>query len=191
LGEPGKTSRKITAMTILHYAAPSQLEAAFLSGNEDRIVEELRKITNSRTRRHRRSSIVIKILEQTESPRVRNAAALALADMHTTSAGKKLINILRKPETKGYRGTILYALDELGTQLPISLLADLIMNESYEAQQEALAFIVSGKIEYDQDIDDIKRKLSSARKHLTGEQACTLSEAIKYLNNISVNTPIS
>src|SRR5437899_2296939 len=87
------------------------LEAAFLSGNEDQLVEELRKVPSQKTRRRTGASKVVRILEQTSSPRVRNAAALALADLRMTSAKDKLIEVLRRAETKGHRGTILYALD--------------------------------------------------------------------------------
>jgi HEAT repeat protein len=169
-------------MPTLHYVAPSRLEAAFLSGDEDRIVEELRKVSSLRTRRRSRASIITRILEKAESPRVRNAAALALADMRMTSAKEKLINVLKKPETRGCRGTILYALEELGVNLPLSLLVDLILNDSYEASQEALDFIASGKIDYDESRDEIKRRLMALRKRLTKEKSHAVDEALKYLS---------
>jgi hypothetical protein len=96
------------------------LEAAERSGDEVRLAEELRKAKPDV------APTVIGILERAHSPRVRNAAALALADMHAANATGSLIGALRRAETRGHRGTILYALDELGANLPLSLLAGII-----------------------------------------------------------------
>src|SRR5271165_1062082 len=121
MGATGQTQGKIgDDMPTFSYVAPSPLEAAFLNGNEDRIIDELQKVSSLRTRRKARASIVTRILENTESPRVRNAAALALADMRMTNAKEKLIDVLRRPETRGARGTILYALEELDVNVPLS-----------------------------------------------------------------------
>jgi hypothetical protein len=42
---------------------------------------------------------------------------------------------------------LLYALEQLGADLPLPALADIIVDESYEAREGALAFIVSNRIE--------------------------------------------
>src|SRR5262249_39942848 len=89
---------------------------------------------------------VIRILRKTRSPRVRNAAAIALADMHPPNAADVLIEVLSKPETKNSRGTLLYALEEVRGTAPLNLLADIILFDTYEARQEALRFITSGNI---------------------------------------------
>lgn len=169
-------------MPTFSYVAPSRLEAAFLNGNEDRIIEELRKISSLRTSRRARASIITRVLENTESPRVRNAAALALADMRMRSAKEKLIDVLRKPGTRGSRGTILYALEELDVNVPLSLLIDLILNDSYEACQEALDFIASGKIDFDQDRGEIERRLRLSQGRLSKEKSHAVDEALKYLS---------
>jgi hypothetical protein len=104
------------------------LEAAERSGDEVRLAEELRKAKPDV------APTVIGILERARSPRVRNAAALALADTHAANARGSLIGALRRAETRGHRGTILYALDELGANLPLSLLAGIIAGDAYEAR---------------------------------------------------------
>src|SRR5437764_722620 len=110
-------------MATDHYLAPSPLEAAaYHSGNEDRLVEELRKAPGDKSRRQRRTLILFKILKETKSPRVRNAAALALADMKMKNAKPQLVEILWRKDTKGNRGTLLYALEELNVDVPLSLL---------------------------------------------------------------------
>lgn len=95
-------------MPATHSAAAAALEAAFNSGNENLLVEELRKIGSQKSRREARIAAVTRILKQTGSPRVRNAAALALADMRARDAADKLIDVLKRDDTKGYRGTLLY-----------------------------------------------------------------------------------
>jgi hypothetical protein len=157
------------------------LEAAFRSGDEDRLVEELRKVPSRKRSQHIRR-LVVQILETTNLPRVRNAAALALADMRITSVKDKLIDVLRKPETKGYRGTILYALDELGVKLPLSLLVDLIVQDSYEAREEALDFLASRKIDYDVDLHQLKEKLKTSLQYADEERSHAVNTALAYLN---------
>ena len=71
------------------------LEAAERSGDEVRLAEELRKAKPDV------APTVIGILERARSPRVRNAAALALADMHVANARGSLIGALRRVDTRG------------------------------------------------------------------------------------------
>jgi HEAT repeat protein len=52
----------------------------------------------------------LQILEKTKYSRVRNAAALALADLRANDAKDNLIDLLTQPDTRGSRGSLLYAL---------------------------------------------------------------------------------
>jgi HEAT repeat protein len=156
------------------------LEEAFLRGDEDQLVDELRKVSRQKPRR--RGGIVIRILEETNSPRVRNAAALALADMRMKRAKDKLIDVLKRPDTKGYRGTILYALDELGVNLPLSLLVDLLIQDTYEAREEALGFLGSGKIDCDEDLNRLRQKLRASLQSADEERSHAVNTALQYLS---------
>lgn len=146
-------------MPTARTTAASVLEGAFDGGNEDRLIEELRQIASRKSRRQPRIALAAQILAQTGSPRVRNAAALALADMRAREATDALIDALKNPETKGHRGTLLYALDQLDAALPISLLVDLTAEDSYEAREEALHLIANEKFEWDEDPRQILGKL--------------------------------
>jgi hypothetical protein len=152
------------------------LEDAERSGDETRLAEELRNAGPDVAPK------VIGILERTRSPRVRNAAALALADMRAAGARDSLIEALRKAETRGHRGTILYALDELGANLPLSLLIDIIVHDPYEAREEALGFLASGRVDRDADPRRVERKLRTALKRGDEERSHAVSEALDYLS---------
>lgn len=152
------------------------LEAAERSGDEVRLAEELRKAKPDV------APTVIGILERARSPRVRNAAALALADMHAANARDSLIGALGRAETRGHRGTILYALDELGANLPLSLLAGIIAGDPYEAREEALGFLASGRVDRDAAPRRVERMLRSALKGADEERSHAIREALGYLS---------
>lgn len=168
-------------MTTAHSVAVSALEAAFESGNENLLVEELRNISSQRSRREGRITLVARILEQTGSPRVRNAAALALADMRARDAKNALIDVLKRPDTKGCRSTLLYALGELDATLPISLLVDIIIGDSYEAREEALNFIANRRFDRDEDPRQSRYRLIAAFTPAGEERSHSIGAALEYL----------
>jgi hypothetical protein len=79
-------------------------EAAALSAeDEGYLIEELRSLKSRRSPWRSRVAQAVQILEQTGSLRVRNAAALALADLRASDAKDPLIALVRRPDTKGSR----------------------------------------------------------------------------------------
>jgi mRNA-degrading endonuclease toxin of MazEF toxin-antitoxin module len=56
------------------------------------------------------------------------------------------------------------------------------LNDSYEACQEALDFIASGKIDFDQDRGEIERRLRLSQGRLSKEKSHAVDEALKYLS---------
>jgi HEAT repeat protein len=125
----------------------------------------------------------MQILEQTNSSRVRNAAALALADLRDGSAKDALINLLTRPDTKGSRGTLLYALEQLGADVPLPVLADIIADDSYEAREEALALIARDCIEYSSvEIARARASLEAARASADTEHSQAIRRALEYLS---------
>jgi hypothetical protein len=168
-------------MSTAHPVAADALEAAFASGNEDLLVEELRKVDSHKSRQEARITLVTRIPEQTASPRVRNAAALALADMRAQSAKDKLIDLLQRADTKGRRGTILYAIEQLDAIVPVSLLIDLVVEDVYEAQEEALNFMKRGQFECDKDQSQLRCKLKAALAFADEERSYTINTALEYL----------
>ena len=176
-------------MATDHYLAPSPLEAAYHSGNEDRLVEELRKAPGDKSRRQRRTLILFKILKETKSPRVRNAAALALADMKMKNAKPQLVEILCRKDTKGNRGTLLYALEELNVDVPLSLLIEILLNDAYEAREEVLDLIEKERIEYDIDVNTAIRKLRRALRSADEERSHAIENALEMLKVDRVKQP--
>jgi nucleoid DNA-binding protein len=157
------------------------LELARISGDEDRIVAELRKTKSSEGNR---AEQVAGILRQTSSPRVRNAAAIALADMRIPTAAQVLIEILDKPENRKQSGTLLYALEEIKAKVPLRTLVNIILEGSFEARQEAIDLIESRLVkstetEIHQSVDGLKRATPSDK-----EQAASISRALKAISSL-------
>jgi HEAT repeat protein len=128
-------------MATPYLRTPGLLEAAKLAGNEDKLVEALRHVESEKSRRQDRASQVLRILKETDPPRVRNAAAIALADMKVTTAKDELIKLLSRDDTKSSRGSLLYALEEMNAEIPPTVLADIIASAGYEAREEALRIL--------------------------------------------------
>jgi HEAT repeat protein len=174
-------------MSSFHYRLPSPLEAARLTGDENKVVEALRHVKSETSRRSGRARQVLKILRETESPRVRNAAAIALADMNVTTAKDELIKLLSRDETKKSRGTLLYALEEMNAKIPIGLLAEIVANDRYEARAEALRFIADQRIQYNaNELRHAIQKLQKALRSLSGEQEAAVLAALDYLTKRSI-----
>jgi len=122
------------------------------------------------------------MLEQTRSPRVRNAAASALADLRAGGATDALINLLTRPDTAGSRGTLLYALELLGADVPLPDLAEIIAEGSYEAREEALGLIDRDRIECSlEDLALARATLEAAPVSADGERARAIRRGLEYL----------
>jgi HEAT repeat protein len=155
-------------------------QTALSVGDEGRLIAELRSLKSQRSRRGSRAAQAMKILEETNSSRVRNAAALALADLRAHSAKDTLIDLLSQPETRGSRGTLLYALEQLGADVPLPILAEIIVDESYEAREEALALIVSNRIEFSgKEFACSKARLEAARASADAERLQAIRRALE------------
>jgi len=122
------------------------------------------------------------MLENAKSPRVRNAAALALADLRAGVAKEKLIDLLARPDTRGARGSLLYALDQLRADVPLTILAEIIANDTYEAREEALAIIERGRgAATPQDSANSRNLLEAAAAAADGERLQAVRRALKHL----------
>jgi hypothetical protein len=109
---------------------------------------------------------------------------LALADLRANDAKDELIDLLTRPDTRGSRGSLLYALGQLGAAIPLPILAEIIANDSYEAREEALTFIGSNRIEYSADeFANAKATLETAAISADPERLQAIRRA---LGNLSV-----
>ena len=106
------------------------------AGDEQKIIEEIRSI--AKIGRLPAGIDLMKLACETRSPRVRNAAAMALLTLGVPNTAELMINLVSRADTKGARGTLLYVLNELKSAVPLDTLVDILINDSYEAQEEAI-----------------------------------------------------
>ena len=86
------------------------------------------------------------LLRETHSQRVRNEAALTLADLRDPRGAEALVEVLRRPEVPKVAGTLIHAFDEMGAALPMDVLTSIVMHGSYEARAMAISMLEDGRI---------------------------------------------
>ena len=120
------------------------------------------------------------ILDRTRSNRLRNAAALALADRHATGLAEHLTALLASPKMAKASGTLLFALDQIDGMLPAPAFLNLIENGSYEARAEALAFLADERVigSNSDDGEDLVTKLSAVARSDDADAAEAAEEAL-------------
>lgn len=84
---------------------------------------------------------LIEQLESTENPLLRNAIALALSDIGNPEAVQPIINMLKHPKTKGYRGTLLAALEPFDYSAHIDMLIDFLVDGNFEVSRKSLLLL--------------------------------------------------
>jgi len=148
----------MSTMNSYYMPPKDDLEQSLLTGDEDIILSALKAAKKSSRRKYLNE--ILLILSNTHSARVRNAAAIAVADLHSERIKGVLINLLVREDTKKSRGTLLYVLDEIGASIPIDILTHIIATSRYEAREEALGFLKSRRIDWNtQQLQRSMRKL--------------------------------
>lgn len=117
----------------------AHIDNALAQDDEQKLIEQLQ--TMARTMHSPDQIDLAEVARETKSPRVRNAAALALLSFGIPDTAQLMIELLSRKDTRGARGTLLYVLNELEASVPLDLLVEILTNESYEAQEEALALL--------------------------------------------------
>ena len=165
-------------------------DAVIGSDDENRIVDALDAIGRSHASSAERGRIM-ELARETRSPQIRNAAAIALADLGVDGADQLLIDLIKRKETRGANGTLLYALRELNAYVPLPVLIDVITEDrTYEALEGVLDIIANNAAKYDAEekaeaVSRIKPLLTSADAHTSH----TAKLAIKYLTRRSRRRP--
>jgi hypothetical protein len=111
-------------------------------------------------------------LIEANEPKTRNRIAIAMQDLGDRKALVPLIDAIRNPNTKGARGTLIYAMSEFNPIEYIFDLVKLVIEDSYESSGNALDIVeeLEGTMdieEYDKSIKYIKEqipKLSEDKK---------------------------
>jgi hypothetical protein len=168
---------------VMHLLSAHPIEQALASGNDARLVEEIKKIDSSSPLNQKTVSLIKKLARETNSSKVRNTAVLKLADLRAPRVKSILIGLLNRPDTKGSRGTILYALENLDAKLPLELLKQLIIEDNYETREEALNFIAQGNFDRSRySIADARKALRTALASADPQRSHTINAALKYLS---------
>jgi hypothetical protein len=170
--------------------AQIDFDAVIGSGDENRILDALDAIGRSRGSSAERSRIM-ELARETRSPQIRNAAAMALADLGVDGADQLLIDLIKRKESRGTNGTLLYALREMNAYVPLPTLIDIISEDrTYEALEGALDIIANNAARYEAEeraeaVSRIKPLLTSTDPHTSH----TAKLAMKYLTRRSRRRP--
>ncbi|MGG4221267.1 HEAT repeat domain-containing protein [Paenibacillus jamilae] len=129
-----------------------RLEEVIESGD----LKEALKITEDvgETLDHSLAPILLRYLATTDSVLLRNAIAVTLAYLGDSEAALPLIDLLRSPETKGNRGTLLYALEFFDVSNHVVMLVDLL-DDNFEVSRQSY-----------QLISNVQDKITKAQKDI-------------------------
>jgi hypothetical protein len=159
--------------------AGGDLEQSLLTGDEDVILAALKGAKKSSRRKHLNQ--ILLMLRTTHSSRVRNAAAIAVADFHSEKIKEALIDLLMRADTAKSRGTLLYVLDEIGASIPIDILTQIIATSRYEAREEALGFLRSRRIDWNPlELEQSIRKLQRIALSKNVERSAAAERALEF-----------
>lgn len=124
-----------------------QLRGAVNAGDIDRTVKLLQGVRTADPE-GRLESLTVPLLQRSNRS-VRNAAAIALADLQSSKAPAAITAAIANPATKGARGSLLYALAELNASLALAILVDVLIDDSMEAREEAIRALEQGRVRFD------------------------------------------
>jgi hypothetical protein len=152
-----------------------------VTANETRLVDELRNADKHRAGKSEALQIC-EIARKTRSAATRDAAALALADLRAKGARDLLLELLKRPSTKGHRGTLLYALETLDAEVPLASLVDIIADDTYEAREQALDLIENGQSTGSvSELQGARAKLTAVARSRNKHASHAAKQALKLL----------
>ena len=147
-------------------------------GEEQKLIEQLQAI--AQTMRSPAHLDLTQLAWETQSTRIRNAAALALLALGVPQTAELMLRLLSRKDTKGARGTLLYVLNELSASVPLELLVDLLITENYEAQEEALTLLERARFD-EMDRMSALAKLKPLKRSRDKRMSLLASEAVDLL----------
>lgn len=119
---------------------------AIKSGSAEQIVAFLQAYSESAPTDSAMSREIVELLRTTPDPRIRNAAAIALADTDRKRAAEVILKLLEREEVRRNAGSLLFALEETGKKLPVSLVVAILRDGSFEAREECLMALEEGRV---------------------------------------------
>jgi hypothetical protein len=129
--------------------AETDLILALRSNDEERILAAL-DMVDHRPASPAELDLIRELAGKTGSRVVRNAAAIALTSLNAPGADELLIDLIKRKDTRGANGTLLYGLREMNAYVPLPLLIDILVEDrTYEALEGALDLIAINAECYD------------------------------------------
>lgn len=147
------------------------------SSNIDRAIESIYALAMLRLKEELQSLVIL--LTTTNSPAIRNAAALALADIGDQKVLPILVSLISDPKTENYRGTLVHALQSFDCSEILSFLVHLVIDGNFEVSHEA--FQVIEKIDGDVDENEFEECLSRINKAIS---VCKSEEKKSFLEDL-------
>lgn len=173
----------MSAMNFYDMPSKNGFKQSLLTGDEEVILASLKAAKKSARRKYLNE--ILLILSNTHSARVRNAAAIAVADFRSENIKEALLDLLLRDDTRKSRGTLLYVLDEIGASIPIDILTRIIATSRYEAREEALAFLKSRRIDWNlQQLQRSIRKLERMTLSKNVERSKAAERALEFTSKL-------
>jgi HEAT repeat protein len=85
--------------------------------------------------------VLIEHLINTNNPLIRNSISLALSDIGDTRLLQPLLALITDPKTKGYRGSLLAALEPFDYSTHIDLLTEFLYTGNFEVSRKSFTLI--------------------------------------------------
>ncbi|MDU9690179.1 HEAT repeat domain-containing protein [Priestia aryabhattai] len=127
---------------------------------------------------------LINYLVSTNNNMLRDALAIALADIGDHQAIEPLIGLLKSPKTLKSRGTLLYALESFNCSNYAELITELLFENNFEVSRQAFILLEAQMLHISNDVktECIKRIKQELRK--TPDKVQFLTESIDlFLDN--------
>ncbi|MBW4506864.1 MAG: HEAT repeat domain-containing protein [Scytonematopsis contorta HA4267-MV1] len=100
---------------------------------------------------YRAVAILIEMLQKTNDPAIRNAAAVGLRELGDERALSPIISLINDPRTEGNRGTLIYALEGFDCSQFLPFLIQLVITGNFEVSHQAFSVIESVDVEIDSE----------------------------------------
>ncbi|KYC38714.1 hypothetical protein WA1_36710 [Scytonema hofmannii PCC 7110] len=156
------------------------------SNNRDLVVEAAHALGDIGDRRS--VNILIELLQKTNDPVIRNAAAVGLRELGDERALNPIVSLVNDAKTEGYRGTLIYALEgfDCSHLLPFSI--EQVITGNFEVSHQAFSLIESIDVEVDSKTLNICTQRVKDALLQNDEKAGLLEDLIDLLNEMHSTT---
>lgn len=108
----------------------------FPSDNRDLVIKAAHALGDMGD--YRAAPILIEMLQKTNEPAIRNAAAVGLRELGDERALCPLLSLINDPKTEGNRGTLIYALEGFDCSKLLPLLTELVITGNFEVSPDCI-----------------------------------------------------